>query len=154
MLIGTSQWNVRWAIFFVSIPDRDSCWLELITPAEFIRPKMFQSLIGIHVDWNSIDPRYQDYDQYVSIPDRDSCWLEPSVTFGGASFDLVSIPDRDSCWLEPQAAFFIDSPYPVSIPDRDSCWLEHPLTLKPGVNGFVVSIPDRDSCWLEPLTSK
>ena len=78
MLVGTFELLHLSKCVDVSIPDRDSCWLEL---------SLSNGTAKL---------------QKVSIPDRDSCWLELIATSKSpVAYWSVSIPDRDSCWLEP-----------------------------------------------------
>ena len=105
----------------VSIPDRDFSGLRvchcLVTP--LCLPALFQSLIGILVDWESASLSVGKGDRFVSIPDRDFSGLRGE--HGSAMYDLlsVSIPDRDFSGLRALTDWFGLNARQVSIPDRD-----------------------------------
>ena len=76
----------------VSIPDRDFSGFQLQASAQPASKAEFQSLIGILVDFSSVEGEILETDEAVSIPDRDFSGFQQFVVSikkkrGGASFN-------------------------------------------------------------------
>ena len=107
----------------VSIPDRDLSWFQHLLLLRRLLDALFQSLIGIWVDFNFTSCFNGTQNYWVSIPDRDLSWFQPHFTYIGESrcgFQSLIGIWVDFNFLKISIWFLLW----VSIPDRDLSWFQ------------------------------